>query len=244
MIKFNKEQRIIVTGASSGIGKGTAILLNELGASVIGIGRNVEGLEVMKSHCEYPENCFLEPKDLTEDIEGLPVYVKSLKEKYGKFQGLVLCAGVVDVKPLQMISLDEMKQMFDINYFSQIFMLKGFADRRNNIGAKASVVCVSSVAGVTSPRGLLAYSATKAAFSASAKSVSREVSAQGIRVNSIMPADIEESKMQGQAIRTEFTDYPLETGKVEDVANMIAYLLSDKAKWITGQNYIIDCGGV
>ena len=80
MIKFNKEQIYIVTGASSGIGEATAILLNELGATIVGIGRNQERLEAMKAKCKYPENVFLEQKDLTEDIEGLPKYVKELKD--------------------------------------------------------------------------------------------------------------------------------------------------------------------
>ena len=82
MINFNKEQIYIVTGASSGIGEATAILLNEFGATVVGIGRNQERLEAMKTKCKYPENMFLEQKDLTEDIEGLPKYVKSLKELF------------------------------------------------------------------------------------------------------------------------------------------------------------------
>ena len=81
MISFKKEQVYIVTGASSGIGEATAILLNELGATIVGIGRNQERLEAMKAKCKYPENVFLEQKDLTEDIEGLPKYVKELKDK-------------------------------------------------------------------------------------------------------------------------------------------------------------------
>ena len=95
MISFNAEQRFIVTGASSGIGEGVALLLNELGASVIAVARNVERLSAMKAKAKHPENIFIEPKDLVEDIENLPNYVKSLKEKYGRkfigiFHGLLL----------------------------------------------------------------------------------------------------------------------------------------------------------
>ena len=86
MISFAAEQRFIVTGASSGIGRGVALLLNELGATVIGIGRNEERLQAMKEKVRFPENVFLEQKDLVEDIAGLPSYVKQLREKYGKFQ--------------------------------------------------------------------------------------------------------------------------------------------------------------
>ena len=81
MISFAAEQRFIVTGASSGIGRGVALLLNELGATVIGIGRNEERLQAMKEKVRFPENVFLEQKDLVEDIAGLPSYVKQLREK-------------------------------------------------------------------------------------------------------------------------------------------------------------------
>ena len=74
MISFTSEQRFIVTGASSGIGEGVALLLNELGATVVGIGRNQERLEAMKAKAKRPENIFLEQKDLAEDIAGLPAW--------------------------------------------------------------------------------------------------------------------------------------------------------------------------
>ena len=88
MVSFSAEQHFVVTGASSGIGEGVALLLNELGATVVGIGRNQERLEGMRAKAKFPENVFLEQKDLAEDISGLPAYVKSLKEKYGKFSGM------------------------------------------------------------------------------------------------------------------------------------------------------------
>ena len=102
MVSFNAEQRFIVTGASSGIGEGVALLLNELGATVIGIGRNVGRLEAMKAKAKAPERVFLEVKELTEDIAGLPAYVKALKDKYGKFSGLAYCAGITLNQPLQL----------------------------------------------------------------------------------------------------------------------------------------------
>ena len=103
MISFNKEQIYIVTGASSGIGKGTALLLNALGASVIGIARNKERLNLMKSESKFPENMHIEVKDLTEDIEGLSNYVTELKNKYGKFSGLAYCAGIGEIAPIQLV---------------------------------------------------------------------------------------------------------------------------------------------
>lgn len=244
MIYFNKEQFFIVTGASSGIGEGVALLLNELGASVVGIGRNQERLEAMKAKAKNPENIHLEQKDLTEDIEGLPAYVKSLKDKYGKFQGLVCSAGITETNPLQLLDLTEMKGLFDIDYFVPVMMAKGFADRRVNNGRGASIVCLSSLAAYASMRGMVTYSGAKAALSASMKSISRELAPSGVRVNCVSPADVLTPMTLSipEITNSKKDSYPLGFGEICDVANLIVYLLSDNAKWITGQDYRLDGG--
>lgn len=243
MPSFNKEQVYIVTGASSGIGEGTALLLNELGATVVAIARNEKRLNAMKNNCKYPENMHIEIKDLAEDIEGLPQYVKELKNKYGKFSGMAYCAGVVDIKPLQISNKSEMENLFNIDYYTPIFMTKGLCDRRNNVGKGTSIVYISSIAATTCNPGMLCYSGAKAALIASMKCMASEVAKQGIRLNCLSPSDIDTNmQRESDKCRTMIIEYPLGVGHVDDVANMILYLLSDKAKWITRQNYIIDCG--
>lgn len=244
MISFNKEQIFLVTGASSGLGEGTALLLNELGATVIGIARSEERLNGMKAKCKYPENMHLEIKDLTEDIENLPQYVKELKNKYGKFSGMAYCAGIAEVKPLQVLDLTSMKKLFDINYFAPIFMTKGIANKQNNIGEGTSIVVIASIAGFKCDKGMTTYSGSKAGIAASMKSIAREVANKGIRINCVSPSDVVTAMTSGIEGLKETKEglYPLGFGEVSDVANMIAYLLSDKSKWITTQNYVIDCG--
>lgn len=248
MISFAPEQRFIVTGASSGIGEAVALLLNELGASVIGIGRNRERLEAMKAKAKHPENIFLEQKDLTEDIEGLPAYVKTLKDKYGKFSGMAYCAGVPGLLPEMMMTYNYAIKIFNINYFAPLLFTKGIADKRNNVGEGTSLVYISSIDAKLNDKGQCVYGGSKSALSASIKSISKEYSPKGIRLNTLLPSLIKTPMTEGAMNEGYQTgvieDYPFGFGEPVDVANFVAFLLSDKSKFISGQNYIVDSGGV
>lgn len=243
MISFNPEQRFIVTGASSGIGEGVALLLNELGATVIGIGRNAERLEGMKAKCKHPENIFLEQKELTEDIQGLPAYVKSLKDKYGKLSGMAYCAGITLNVPLQLKNYEESRHLFDVDYFAPLFMAKGFGDKRNTIGRGTSMVFISSAAALRCERAMSDYAGAKSALCASLRSIARELAPHGIRVNCLLPTDISTPMTESVAdfIENRKDDYPMGLGKVSDVTTFVVFLLSDKTEWITGQSYVVDC---
>ena len=250
MISFNHEQRFIVTGASSGIGEGVALLLNELGATVVGIGRSQERLQSMKEKAKHPENVILEIKDLADDINGLPVYVKTLKEKYGKFSGLAYCAGVSAVMPSKAYDYEYAKYVFANDYFAPLFMAKGFIDKRNTIGNGTSVVVISSIDAILSSRGQSLYSGAKAGLCATLRSMAKESSPYGVRINCLLPSMIKTPMASeiatGQCGITDGVDerYPFGWGEPSDVANFVAFLLSDKAKYLTGQNYIIDSGGL
>ena len=247
MISFTSEDKFIVTGASSGLGAGVALLLNKYGATVIGVARNRERLLETKNKCEHPENFFAEELDVTADIDGLPVWVKSMREKYGKFRGMAICHGITDVTPAQMLTYDNIQRVFDCDYFAPIMLAKGFVDRRNNTGRGASLVAIASFAAISCNRGMSNYAGAKSALIASMKCIAREVAPFGIWVNTVAPSDIKTPMVlqnEASTIRGEDFEklYPLGYGEPEDVANMIVYLLSDAAKWITRQNYIIDCG--
>jgi NAD(P)-dependent dehydrogenase (short-subunit alcohol dehydrogenase family) len=243
MANFTSEDIFLVTGASSGIGCAVAQKLNNNGATVIAVARCVERLEDAKLNSKYSEKFFIEQKDLTENIDDLPNFVKILKEKYGKLKGLVCCAGIDNPQPLQLADYKSAKLIFDINYFVPIMLSKGFADRRNNIG-NSSITMISSVAGVYPDKGQLLYAGTKAALIASAKVISKEFSTKNLRVNCISPAEVETPMYmaKAKAIGSDVCNYPLGIGQPEDIANMVAFLASDDARWITGQNYIMDGG--
>lgn len=244
MVSFNPEQRFIVTGASSGIGEGVALLLNELGATVVGIGRSQSRLDGMKAKAKCPENVFLEQKDLAEDIAGLPAYVKALKEKYGKFCGMAYCAGIAEVSPLQLWDYEKERRFFDVNYFAPLAMLKGMSDRRNNVAGKTSCVLIASASALLADKGHCSYAGSKAALVTSCRTLAKELTVQRLRVNTVSPTVIRTpmtTSEGGEYEQSQIAKYPMGFGEVSDVANLVVFLLSARAKWITGQNYVVDC---
>ncbi|MCL1925507.1 MAG: SDR family oxidoreductase [Syntrophorhabdaceae bacterium] len=249
MISFNADQRILVTGASSGIGEAIALELNALGATVIANGRNREKLEAGKARAAHPEQFHVEPMDLTADMKSLTLWIKSLRERHGKLSGLVCCAGHAGIMPLREYSRDIAGRLFDIHFHVPLLLAKGFADRRNNVGAGSSIVFFSSAAAIAKEAGLAAYGGAKAALMAATAVLSKELAPQKIRVNALAPAVVRTpmgesylSFLSDEAREKELASYPLGLGEPEDAAKMAVFMLSDAGRWITGQTIVMDGG--
>lgn len=242
MNNFNQEQKYIVTGASSGIGEAIATYLNKHGASVIAIGRNKNKLEEIRFKCKYPKNMYIEVKDLVEDIDELPNYISALKDKYGKFAGLVCSAGIDHVDILRIFKKEIFENVLKINYTVPILLTKGFANKKNNIGEGASIVFIASTAGTTPDKGQISYAASKAALIASMKSISKELADFKIRCNSISPSWVNTPLLfnHEKVIGIDAQRYKLGFGEPNDIAIVVSYLLSDSSKWITGRDFILD----
>lgn len=245
MALFSIKDVFIVTGASSGIGKAVALKLIEEGAKVVAIGRNEEKLNELKFDCINSEHCFIEKADLCEHLSDMPLFLQDLKEKYGKFTGLAYCAGSILLKPASATSYDEGLDLFNINYFAPVMMVRAFCDKRICIGREASAVAVASAEAFLREKGLCIYSGTKAALQASFSTIAKEVAPRGMRVNTVSPSDIKtpmtmNGSMQEMRLNREKL-YPFGYGEPEDVAELVVFLLSQKAKWITGHDYIVDC---
>jgi NAD(P)-dependent dehydrogenase (short-subunit alcohol dehydrogenase family) len=247
VISFQPEDMFLVAGASSGIGRGLALRLNELGATVIANGRDAGRLAALREEAARPEKIFLEPLDLAAEVEALPNWVRTLKGKYGKIKGLAYCAGILETRPLRLLEKQSGEDLFRLNYFAAVFLAQGFADRRVNRGPGSAIVFMASLAGLRPSKGQGFYAGSKAALAATAQVMARELAPQGLRVNCLSPAMVKTPMTDnllaefGQ-INDLVSSYPLGLGKVSDVASLAAFLLSDEAGWITGQNYVLDGG--
>ena len=236
---FSENDYIIVTGASSGIGESLALKLNEEGAKVIAIGRSLEKLEITKSKASYPNNIFLEQKDLTQDVDSLPLFIKSLREKYGKFKALACVAGIDKVITTQMLDKQQIDSVFLLNYTVPMLLAKGFLDKRNNVGEGANILFVASIAGVSPDKGQIVYGASKAALIAANVAISKEIAVRKMRSNCVSPAWVETPMYEKQKdiIGVSLDKYPLGIGKPENVVSLCTFLMSDSASWISGENY-------
>ena len=245
MALFTKGNVFIVTGASSGIGKSVALKLIEEGASVVAIARSFEKLKQMQSESSAPDRVFIENVDLVEHLVGMGEYLKNLSGKYGRFSGVSCCAGQILLKPASATEYEESLSLFNINYFAPVMMIKSFMDKRICIGSGASAVAVASAEAFLREKGLCIYSGTKAALQASLATVAKEIASRGMRVNTVSPSDIKTPMtMNGDMVsirQGREESYPLGFGEPKDVAELIVFLLSDKAKWLTGHDYIVDC---
>ena len=249
MIAYQAEQCILVTGASSGIGRATALLLNALGAMVIASGRDTQRLEETRAAASYPESLHLVPRDLTVDMGSLPAWVASLRAQYGRLHGLAFCAGQTWNAPLSVYDAAQAEAAFALCCHAPLLLGRAFCDKRNNTGLGAGLVFIAAAAATTPNPGQGMYGAAKAALVNGVLCLSKEIARRGLRANCISTGLVKTPLMEatvkqlGEAfLEREQSLYPLGLGKPEDVAHLVAFLLSDKARWLTGQNITLSGG--
>ncbi len=248
MITFESSDTFLVTGAGSGLGEATALKLNALGATVIAVGRDTGKLEDVRQKAAMGENFHITGFDLSRTDE-IGTFVKGIVKQYGKLSGVAHFAGMSSLFPLRATSLETIREMFELNFFSSYELLKAMNDKRLKSPDGCSVVLVSSISSMRSFEGLSAYGASKGAVDALVRSSALELARSSVRINSIVPGHIETAMtqqlaaLQSDEYRQEIEDsYPLGAGEPEDVANLATFLLSGTSKWITGQNIVVDGG--
>jgi NAD(P)-dependent dehydrogenase (short-subunit alcohol dehydrogenase family) len=233
---------ILITGASSGIGKSIAIECSKMEAQLIITARNQERLnDTLKLLEGNNHNQYM--ADLSTDSG-----IESLTGMLPKLDGIVHVAGIIKPKPFQFLNRDEIDEIMCINFFGPT-LLTNLLIRKKLINKNASLVFISSVSGtMCSFIGGSSYSASKGAINGMIKGMALDLASKQIRVNSIIPGMIETSIFKNSAISEESLiedrkKYPLgRYGRPEDIAYGAIYLLSDASTWITGSNLLIDGG--
>lgn len=233
---------ILVTGASSGIGRSTAIECSKMGAKVIITGRNEERLQetLQQMEGEGHKHIIAELTDQS-DVENLVLAVD-------KLDGLVLCAGIPNTSPFVFSTREKYDRIFEVNYFAPVELLRLLV-KKKRMNSQSSVVIVSSIGGTISfVPGNTIYGATKAAISSTMKYCAKELAPKKIRMNAVCPGIvntklINEGTISEEQYKARMELYPLKRfGEPEDIAWSIIYLLSDAASWITGHSIVIDGG--
>ena len=233
-------KRILVTGASSGIGRQTAISCAEMGAQLVITGRNEERLAATYEALVGEGHLFLSA-DLTkaEDISAVAALA-------GEIDGIVHAAGISKLVPLRMLKQTHLDEMFAHNTYAPILLTKELLAKRK-IKANGSIVFISAVASHIGPLASSAYSASKAALLGAMRSLGLEVAKQGIRTNCIAPGYVRTPMLDTLATGGVDTEgyanlAPLGMGEPEDVALAVVCYLSDASRWITRNYFIVDGG--
>jgi len=248
MINFNENNLFLVTGASSGLGRATLLELNKLGAKVIAVGRNIETLNEVKNISSSPNNIHLEEFDFIQ-IEKIARFLKDIIKKYGKLNGIAHFAGIGKLYPLRATSLEMLKEIFELNFYSSYEIVRVMNDKRFKNPDEFSIVLTSSISSIRSFEGLSAYGMSKGAVNSLVVSSALELAKSNVRINSIVPGHIETkmtndlAELQSEEYKKELIEsYPLGEGSPKDVAKLTTFLLSNSSRWITGQSIVIDGG--
>jgi len=234
-------KQILVTGASSGIGRAVAIACALLDANVILTGRNEERLREVYSSLEGTGHQMIICDQNNEE------QMTSLVKQITLLDGVVYCAGTLLSVPAKLIQRNDLDVVFETNYFSTVH-LNTLIMKNKRLKRGASVVFISSIAaGWVADMGNAIYSSSKAALSAYARVVALELSGRRIRVNCVAPGMVRTPFLKNFSVDEEqFLEdekkYPLGYGEPSDVAYAVTYLLSDVARWITGTSLLLDGG--
>jgi NAD(P)-dependent dehydrogenase (short-subunit alcohol dehydrogenase family) len=235
-------KKILVTGASSGIGRAVAIECSKMGATVYITGRNFENLNKTFLEMEGLENISI-PADLTNTAE-----LGALVENLPVLDGIVHSAGVSHPTPFQFVNEEKINQTFAVNFNAPVLLTSSLI-KLKKINKKGSIVFISSISGVhiSSPGGSV-YSASKAAIQGIMQGMAIDLAGKGIRVNSINPGMVETNILLGSGLTEEQLleekkKYPLKRfAQPSEVAYAAIYLLSDTSQCVTGSNLKVDGG--
>ena len=236
----------IVTGAASGIGRATTLLLSECGAKVLLVDINEENLKKVATECKNETATLV--LDLT-DAATIKSEIKAKVATFGKINGFVHCAGIPYVAPLNAVNAEKAEKVHQLNTYAAIELAKACSNKLIYAGEAGSFVLISSVYGIVGSAANVVYAMSKGGIIAVTKALSMELVGKGIRVNCVAPGFIKTPMMTEVSggmgddyYNTLNSLHPMGLGEASDIANGILFLLSDMSKWMTGTVLNIDGG--
>jgi len=235
-----QDKHVLVTGASSGMGKVFAQMIAGQGARVSLLARNEERLEQTRNLLEG-EGHNVVCCDLTDEEQ-----LRQAAETMQPLDGIVFCAGINEFVPVRFVKQEKIDRMFQTNYFSQLLLLQMLL-KKKLVNKGASIVFISSVSSLMGVQGTLLYASSKGAINSAVRVLAAELAVQQMRVNAICPGIVRTEMLSATNIDEEtFTkqaaQYPLGLGTPEDVGHAVLFHLSEASRWLTGQCMVMDGG--
>lgn len=242
-------KRILVTGASSGIGEAVAKAVSRMGGQVALVSRSKEKLEKVAAEMEGTSNRVV-PLNLLSGEKNIERILHDLVNTWGPLNGMVHSAGIHMTVPLRNFTADEItKSVFEMNYWVFLTLSRFFVKNKHCMNG-ASMVAISSITALKGKAGLSVYAGSKGALISSIRCLALEYAHKNIRFNCICPGwvdtpmlDATKEMLGNELFQTNIEKlHPLGVGTPEDVANAAVYLLSDASRWVTGSSLIVDGG--
>ena len=239
---------VVVTGASSGIGRACAIVCSAYGAKVVLMGRNADRLEETRSMMKDPDLHLIYSFDLSVTLDAEPM-IKDAVSKLGKINAVIHAAGISLTLPFRSVSHKNLEESFSINVYASSIISKLIIKPVYFNESGGSIIFITSVMGMVGEVGKTVYAMTKGALISGVKSMAVEYAQRHIRFNCLSPGVVispmsqkSEYSKNDESFNKIQSYHPLGMGTPEDVANACLFLVSDASKWITGTNLVVDGG--
>lgn len=241
-----EDRWILVSGASSGIGRAIAVALAHRGARLVLIGRRLDRLQETAALCGTPERSEILSLDLAQ-LDAIGPAVAHLVARMGRLYGLCHCAGVVQTLPLSSLRPDRIRAMFDVNLLAGTELMRALSRREALEERGGAALWMASVYAHVGAPGQVAYSATKGAIVSAVRSMALEFAPRRLRVNSLSPGFVHTEMTQSAKLNQAQWErilamHPLGPGQPEDVARAAVFMLDPQNRWLTGSDLVIDGG--
>ncbi|MDI1310853.1 SDR family NAD(P)-dependent oxidoreductase [Prosthecobacter sp.] len=238
---------ILVTGASSGIGRDTCVVLSQLGAKVVLTGRDRNRLEETLALMQQADHS-ISPHDVTNHSETSQ-WMSDIVSRTGPLFGLVHLAGISHTEAIRFLDMDKLEEVLDLNLKSAFSLVKAFRQKNIRSMPEARVVLTSSVSGIRGYPGMAAYAASKGGIIAITRPLALELAKENIRLNCVTPGFVHtemtiemQTLLPAKELEAAKQAYPLGLGTPRDISLPICFLLSPASAWMTGQSIVIDGG--